>query len=522
MLPSEQAGDPEDGRITELTASDGKVLARVLRRIQREGDLPSFLNNMAEITQKSDANSRFSAGQLSEALLKDYALTAKLLRVVNMNYVNTFGGKVFSVNQAVVILGFDSVRTVALGVSVYKMPGSSGSSRHKSVGVQFRDQIAESAVNSLISGELARFLAPEAGLKKQTELAMMCAMFRNLGHHLVMQYLPTDYQAILDLEQRTGCSKQSAAQKVLGASFQTLSVGVAEHWKLPKPIRVAMAQNPEPNSKLLHEEERLNALAKFATDLCEIVATGNRNTWTKSLERLMARNQNLLNMNEKEVGSLLGLVCKSFEDRYSALFGPHSKKSRFLNNARTMAGTEAPNHGAQQEPLTDKEGARASESAEKLAQHFAQKRDPNELLSTAMKELSLVLRPRRIVLLSPSRDRKRLLAKAAEGSDVEGLVGEFEFALARGADTFVNAIRGGKAVVVSDTLTPSATRSVPQRYYELIGSPAFALYPCISMGYPTSLLLVDADYAESLPGEDRVAASKQLRELVAKFASYDF
>jgi hypothetical protein len=87
---------------------------------------------------------------------------------------------------------------------------------------------------------------------------------------------------------------------------------------------------------------------------------------------------------------------------------------------------------------------------------------------------------------------------------------------------FVNAIKGGKAVVVSDTLTPSATRNVPQRYYELIGSPAFALYPCISMGYPTSLLLVDADFPDSLPGEDRVAASKQLRELVAKFASYDF
>jgi hypothetical protein len=41
-------------------------------------------------------------------------------------------------------------------------------------------------------------LADRAGVR-DTELSMMCAMFRNLGHKLVMEYLPDEYQSIVDL-----------------------------------------------------------------------------------------------------------------------------------------------------------------------------------------------------------------------------------------------------------------------------------------------------------------------------------
>jgi hypothetical protein len=70
-----------------------------------------------------------------------------------------------------------------------------------------------------------------------------------------------------------------------------------------------------------------------------------------------------------------------------------------------------------------------------------------------------------------------------------------------------------------DTLAPSAARTVPQKYYELVRSPVFALYPCVSMGYPTCLLLLDTDFPEQLPDEDRLAATRQLREALAKVSA---
>jgi hypothetical protein len=41
---------------------------------------------------------------------------------------------------------------------------------------------------------------------------------------------------------------------------------------------------------------------------------------------------------------------------------------------------------------------------------------------------------------------------------------------------------------------------------------------CVSRGYPSCLVLVDADSPDGLPTRERVKATKALRELVAKIA----
>jgi hypothetical protein len=41
---------------------------------------------------------------------------------------------------------------------------------------------------------------------------------------------------------------------------------------------------------------------------------------------------------------------------------------------------------------------------------------------------------------------------------------------------------------------------------------------CASRGYPTALALVDVDAAEYFPVQDRVHATRGLRELIAKLA----
>ena len=51
---------------------------------------------------------------LSNTILKDFALTNKLLRLVNTAYFRQYGGTISTVSRAVVILGFDRIRSVAM------------------------------------------------------------------------------------------------------------------------------------------------------------------------------------------------------------------------------------------------------------------------------------------------------------------------------------------------------------------------------------------------------------------------
>jgi HD-like signal output (HDOD) protein len=285
LLLSEITDEPSAGGAPiALTNDDSRVLDKLLRRMQRRADFPSFLNNVSEISRRADANADYSARELSEVILKDFALTAKLLRMVNGLFANRFGGRVYSINQAVLILGFDSVRSMALGVSIFKQPGQIGAGAERRAG-RFHEQLADAAINSLISGEIARLLAPRAGVR-DTELAMMCAMFRNLGQQLVLEYLPDEYEKINELMRRERISQVSAAQRVLGMSMPKIALGVAERWCLPASMRVAMSQNPRLDAPLVREEDRMCALAKLSNDLCHIVATAEGQSYKPLMQRL--------------------------------------------------------------------------------------------------------------------------------------------------------------------------------------------------------------------------------------------
>jgi serine/threonine protein kinase/HD-like signal output (HDOD) protein len=513
---SEITDEPTGGRPVTLSIEDGRVLDKLLKRMQRRADFPSFLNNVTEISRKADADQDYSAWQLSEAILKDFALTAKLLRMVNSLLGNRFGGRVFSVKQAVIILGFDSVRSMALGISVYKLLGQkAGSSGTKSN--KFHEDLADEAINSLIAGEIARNLALKAGIK-DTELAMMCAMFRNLGQQLVIEYLPEEYQKIVALAESARISRSAAAQRVLNTTLPKIGLGVAERWQLPKLMRLAMASNPTPDSPLVREEDRLGALAKLSNDLCHIIASGDRHNYKPLLQRLLLSHRRLLVLNDQDISSLLGTVCKSFEARYSALFGPYHRKSRFLFNARSLTGEPVPIHQSTSEPLTAADIARIEQAISALNQGLQKRKPPDALIAQAMHVLATGLGAQRALLLTLTLDRKELEVRHAVGDDAGTLKAQLRVPVTQGGDIFSSALRNGKNVVVEDALGPGVMRRLPQRYFEVLGSAAFALYVCVARGYPSCLVLVDADAPEALPARDRVKATKTLRELIAKLA----
>lgn len=513
--------DPTEEGTVSLSTGEDAALDRILRRMKTRADFPSFLTNISEISTKADVDRGFSARQVSGAILKDFALTAKLLRMANLVYPDRFGGKVYSVQGAVVILGFDSVRAMALGVSVFKMPGSTGGKKKGSRNEQkvckgpFHKELAESAVNSMVAGELARELAPRAGVLN-VEMAMMCGMFRNLGRQLTMEYLPDQYRKLLTLTETEGMSVSLASQKVFGTSLQKLAVGIAERWCLPETMRIAISTETAPDHELVKESERLSSLAKFVTDFCHIIATGRRAQWEASVERLLSHHVHLFSLNKKEINGLLGLVCKSFETRYATIFGPYSRKSRFLSNARDITGEEAPPEPKPPEPLTEDERFQLSKDLAKLTQGLEEKHEPVELLKYALNALNQGLASKRVLLFVASSDRQKMNVHSAIGDEADTFTGRLEVPLTRGTDVFSLAFRNGRPLVIEDALSSRNMRRVPQCYYEVLGSSTFALYPCVNRGYRTVLLLVDAESTALLPPDERLSATKELREVLVK------
>ncbi|MBI4988532.1 MAG: HDOD domain-containing protein [Rhodocyclales bacterium] len=82
----------------------------------RDQELPIFGRTAEQIRDLTDSD-RAAVSELADAILRDPGMTAKLLRIANSVIFNTSGIHITTVSRAVVMLGFDMVRQVALSVA---------------------------------------------------------------------------------------------------------------------------------------------------------------------------------------------------------------------------------------------------------------------------------------------------------------------------------------------------------------------------------------------------------------------
>jgi hypothetical protein len=106
--------------------------------------------------------------------------------------------------------------------------------------------------------------------------------------------------------------------------------------------------------------------------------------------------------------------------------------------------------------------------------------------------------------------------------DMEGLKRELKFTLRTAGsrtNVFASAYHSGKDCVVKDCFEQDNADLMPPSYFEILGSPALAIYPCLAKGAATALLVIEAEGARGLPVPARLAELAELRPLIARAAA---
>ncbi len=92
------------------------TLDYLLRRIRHKGDFPALSATISAVNRAASSD-REPVAILCNSILKDFALTGRLLKIVNASNLNQFGGAIGTVSRAVSILGYDTVRNVSMSLS---------------------------------------------------------------------------------------------------------------------------------------------------------------------------------------------------------------------------------------------------------------------------------------------------------------------------------------------------------------------------------------------------------------------
>ena len=161
---------PDMPELKEGVDPKQSTLEFLLRRMRVKGDFPALSESVTSINRIASSDKE-SVNKLSNSVLKDFALTNKLLKLVNSVMYSQFdSGSISTISRAVVILGFDSVRSIALSLMMFDNMQNKGHAQ----------QLKEEFVRSLFSGMLARGLAGRALVKDAEERRLCRSMKRSV------------------------------------------------------------------------------------------------------------------------------------------------------------------------------------------------------------------------------------------------------------------------------------------------------------------------------------------------------
>ena len=230
----------------------------LLRRMSLKSDFPALSASFNRINQLTAQADDASLTAIADLVIRDFALTQKLLRVVNAASIGA--GKVTKVSQAITILGMSRLRALSIAMMLAN-GGRSGPNC---------PAVAAALTDVFVAGLIARDIGRVLGVSAAEEL-FICGMFSRLGQLLTLYYLKEEHEEIQRRVADEGIDPATASRLVLGLSFDHLGVEVAQHWNFPDPIIRAMHTLPEDEiGAAASDIDRMWHCAGYARELCAL------------------------------------------------------------------------------------------------------------------------------------------------------------------------------------------------------------------------------------------------------------
>lgn len=193
----------------------------IKNKIKEIPSLPHVVTKVMEVIQDDDS----SAFTLSKIIAGDLGLTSKVLKIVN-SAVYGFEKQITSIRQAIVILGFTTIRGIVLSAGIFKI-----FSQNKNTVFDYEKFWRHSILTALG----ARYLVKELNPTHNTDIFSI-AFLHDLGKIILAQYDNENYLNIYSqLEEETDYkTKFKIEEEACGINHCEIAYSVMNSWNLPQ------------------------------------------------------------------------------------------------------------------------------------------------------------------------------------------------------------------------------------------------------------------------------------------------
>lgn len=198
-----------------------RAVNQLVSKVDELAVLPHVVFKVLELSGSSDS----AATEMERAIAIDPAFSAKMLAHANSSYYG-LSRKVTSIKDAILYLGFKSVREMAMTVGVFDL----------FVGKNDKESLRRRAWwrHSIDTAVCSRYIATRTG-KMNADEAYTCGLLHFLGKMILDRFATGDYE-VVERRMNVGGHEMHAEKATFGCDHEEVSVALALKWGLPAPI----------------------------------------------------------------------------------------------------------------------------------------------------------------------------------------------------------------------------------------------------------------------------------------------
>jgi serine/threonine protein kinase len=495
--------EPEEAPVTG--SGRQATLEFLLRRMRHKSDFPALSESVSAINKIANSETE-SIEKLSNTILKDFALTNKLLRLVNSAYYRPAGGgSISTVSRAVIVLGFEAVRNIAITVLLFEHLQNKGNV----------NQLKEDFLRANLAGVLAKDIGATAKMR-ELEQSFICALFHSLGRLLSQFYFPEESDEIRLVMAQKECTEEAAALQVLGISFEEMGIAIARQWGFPPLIVGTMRRLPAgPVRSQVQQEDRLRVLSAFANELCDVIAQATPEARDRELKKTMARFAEAVSLDHNKIHQTVQRAVEEVADfarvihlnMQQTTFGKQMRQ--FVRNGGVENAADAENStafadatvlGESGPPDTDDEAQPTVDAQsiltagiQDISNTLVEGFKLNDILRIILETMYRAMGFKRVVLCIRDAKAGVMQGRFGFGPEANEVAKAFRFPLSFTPDIFHAATSKGVDLMISDIDDAKIAGRIPDWYRKAVPAHSFVLFPLNIKGNPIALIYADRD-----------------------------
>ena len=226
----------------------------VIHNIKKLPTLPVIFEKILETID----DPKSSATGLQETIQNDQSISAKVLNMANSAYYG-YAKRVSDLSRAVVILGFDMVKNIALSVSVFSLfPQGEGETYFDKE--QFWLHSIASGYLGKIAAEYAQYFEPDK--------AFIACLLHDIGKVVLDSHFEEEYKKVIQTKISQDISLYEAEQQIMGCDHTEIGYILGDKWNFPDELLSAIryhhnpAQAPQRHAQLTYLTHLVNVICQ--------------------------------------------------------------------------------------------------------------------------------------------------------------------------------------------------------------------------------------------------------------------